>query len=418
MKPQPVPTPLPGQPFDYEDRFRNELETLRARHDYRVFTEIERQAEGSPRAYLFDAEGGASAVQVWCSNDYLGMGRHPQVIAAMRTALERAGAGAGGTRNIAGTNRELALLERRLAQFHKRERALVFTSGYVANLGALSTLSARLPGCVVLSDEKNHASMIEAIRHARCEKRIFRHNDAADLERHLRELPREQPKIIAFESVYSMDGDFAPIADFCELAKKWNALTYLDEVHAVGLYGEGGRGRADEEGVGGEIDVIAGTLAKAFGCLGGYIAAGNAVCDFVRSFASSFIFTTALPPYVAAGARASLDIVEGDDGARTLLHARAATLKSLLRARSLPLIDSPSHIVPIPIGDASLCNAIAARLLEKHKIYIQPINHPTVPRGEERLRITPAPHCSEEDLRNLVEALAECRDALAPDTKG
>lgn len=343
---------------------------------------------------------------VWCSNDYLGMGQHPNVLAAMHRALDGCGAGAGGTRNISGTNHYHVLLERELADLHGKEDALLFTSGYVSNWAALGTLASCMPGCVVFSDALNHASMIEGIRHSRAPVRIFAHNDPLDLRCKLAEVDPNAPKLVAFEFVYSMDGDIAPIAEFCDVAEAHGALTYLDEVHAVGLYGSHGGGVAQQEGLSDRLTVIEGTLAKAFGVVGGYIAASAALCDFVRSFSSGFIFTTALPPHVAAGGLASVRYLKSSSAERERLKDRVALLRRQLDDVAVPHMRNPSHIVPVMVGDAVLCRHISDLLLDHYSLYVQPINYPTVPHGAERLRITVSPFHTNADIEQLVAALA------------
>jgi 5-aminolevulinate synthase len=393
--------------MDYQARFRAAVERVRSEDRYRVFAELRRRRGEFPYAQWRAPDGSVRDVVVWCSNDYLGMGQSELVLDAMHEALDQAGAGAGGTRNIAGTTWYHTDLERELASLHGKDAALLFTSGYVSNEAALSVLSDVLPGVIVFSDAMNHASMIAGMRASRCEKRIWRHNDLAHLEELLKAAPADAPKVVAFESVYSMDGDTAPIHAICDLAEKYGAMTYLDEVHAVGLYGEHGGGVSERDGAAHRLDIIEGTLGKAFGVMGGYIAADPVIVDAVRSLASSFIFTTALAPTIAAGALASVKHLKTRADLRAKHQERAARLKLQLAAAGFPVMPSDTHIVPLLIGDPRCCKAISDALLEEFDFYVQPINYPTVPKGMERLRFTPSPLHTDAMMDRLVEALED-----------
>lgn len=392
--------------MNYEAFFSDELAAVREEGRYRVFAEIERKAGSFPYAKRY-VDGGTTDVTVWCSNDYLGMGQHPKVLDAMHRVIDECGAGAGGTRNISGTNHHHVLLEAELADLHNKEDALLFTSGYVSNWAALGTLASKIPDCIVLSDALNHASMIEGIKASRAERLIFEHNSPEDLDRKLGELDPQRPKLVAFESVYSMDGDIAPIAEILDVCEKHNAMSYIDEVHGVGLYGPRGGGVAEREGLMDRITVIEGTLGKAFGVMGGYIAASRDLCDFVRTFASGFIFSTALPPAVAAGACASIKHLKASNAERELHQNRVAKVRGALDRMGIPHIPNPSHIIPVMVGDPHKCKFISDWLMDNHGIYVQPINYPTVPRGTERLRITPSPVHSDGDIDKLLNALSE-----------
>jgi 5-aminolevulinate synthase len=397
--------------MNYEAYFAGALARLRDERRYRVFADLERLAGRFPRAIWHSPQGPRDVI-VWCSNDYLGMGQHPKVIGAMVETATRMGAGAGGTRNIAGTNHPLVDLERELADLHRKQAALVFTSGYVSNETGISTIARLMPNCLILSDASNHNSMIEGVRQSKCEKQIFRHNDLAHLEELLRAADPTRPKLIVFETLYSMDGDVAPINRICDLAEHYGAMTYADEVHAVGMYGLRGGGQAEHQGAMARIDVIEGTLAKAFGCLGGYIAASTTLCDAVRSYAPGFIFTTALPPAICAAARAAIRHLKSSSFERERHQERSARVKAVLNAAGLPVMQNDTHIVPLFVGDPEKCKRATDLLLTEHGIYIQPINYPTVPKGTERLRITPTPYHDDALIYALAEALLEVWERL------
>ncbi|QPC86777.1 5-aminolevulinate synthase [Mesorhizobium sp. NBSH29] len=397
--------------MNYQRFFEEAIDQIHGERRYRVFADLERIAGQFPKA-IWRSGSDTKEITVWCSNDYLGMGQHADVIAAMQQAAGKMGSGSGGTRNISGTNHPLVELEMELADLHGKESALVFTSGFVSNEASISTIAKLLPNCLLLSDELNHASMIEGVRRSGCEKKVFRHNDVAHLESLLQAAGRDRAKLIVFESVYSMDGDIAPIAEIADLAEKYNAMTYIDEVHAVGMYGARGGGITEREGLADRIDIIEGTLAKAFGTLGGYITGTRSVVDAVRSYAPGFIFTTALPPAIAAAATTSIRHLKNSGAERERQQLQAARTKKILSEAGLPVFASETHIVPVLVGDPELCKLATDRLLGLHGIYIQPINYPTVPRGTERLRITPTPFHSDALIETLRDALVETWNTL------
>ncbi len=396
--------------MNYDAFFASALDQLRSERRYRVFADLERIAGRFPHTTWHSPDGPRDII-VWCSNDYLGMGQHPKVIGAMVETAARMGTGAGGTRNISGTNHPLVELERELADLHGKQSALLFTSGYVSNETGIATIARLIPNCLILSDSFNHNSMIEGVRRSGCEKQIFRHNDLAHLEELLQKAG-DRPKLVVFESIYSMDADIAPIGAICDLAEKYNAMTYLDEVHAVGMYGPRGAGIAERDGVMARVDVIEGTLGKAFGCFGGYIAASANICDAVRSYAPGFIFTTALPPAVCAAATASIRHLKTSQWERERHQDRVARTKAVLTAAGLPVMPSVTHIIPIAVGDPEKCKAASDLLLAEHGIYIQPINYPTVPKGTERLRVTPTPYHDDGLIDALAAALTDVWERL------
>lgn len=404
--------------MDYSRIVDNAVDRVKEEGRYRVFNDLERRAGNFPHAFSHNL---GEDVTVWCANDYLGMGQHPKVLEAMENAVRTMGAGSGGTRNISGTHHKITELENTLAELHGKEAALVFTSGYIANEASLSTLGSMLPDCIIFSDVYNHASMINGIRNSGATKKIFRHNDVEHLHQLLDAAPKNAAKLIAFESVYSMDGDIGPIKEICELAKRYNALTYLDEVHAVGMYGEHGAGIAERDALMEHVDIIQGTLAKAYGIMGGYIATKANIVDMIRSYAPGFIFTTSLPPVLAAGAVASIRHLMESQDERAQHQENAAYFKAQLMKRGLPVLDTPTHIAPVFVGDPVLCKKVSDLLLERHKAYVQPINYPTVPKGTERLRFTPTPLHTREMMDDLADALAslfaelniDCRHLMA-----
>lgn len=397
--------------MDYSKFFSDALSRLHDERRYRVFADLERIAGRFPHAVWHTPKGPRNVV-IWCSNDYLGMGQHPKVVGAMVETATRVGTGAGGTRNIAGTHHPLVQLEEELADLHGKEASLLFTSGYVSNQTGISTLAKLMPNCLIISDALNHNSMIEGIRQSGCERVVFRHNDLAHLEELLKAADPARPKLIACESLYSMDGDVAPLAAICDLAERYDAMTYVDEVHAVGMYGPRGGGIAERDGVMHRIDVLEGTLAKAYGCLGGYIAASKDIVDAVRSYAPGFIFTTALPPAICSAATAAIKHLKTSNWERERHQDRAARLKAVLTSAGIPVMSTDTHIVPVFVGDAELCKKASDLLLEDHGIYIQPINYPTVAKGEERLRITPSPYHDDVLIDHLAEALLQVWDQL------